>query len=58
MYRCKCGVVSAPREKQIRQTVEVRPRDYRNDRGEIIGQGSEIVREIVVGKCCAVKAVS
>lgn len=58
MFVCEiCEKVSAPREKQVHQTVEVRPRVYRDDRGEVIGQGSEIVRERVSCAPCAGQSV-
>ncbi len=56
MFKCKkCNRLSAPGEKTNNVILETRPKTYSFKKGEkdiVIGQGTEIVREIrVCGKC-------
>jgi hypothetical protein len=58
MYQCqRCGKQSEPRQGQFKVVVETRQRTYFGGKNgqDIVGEGHEIVRELVVGKCCATK---
>ena len=58
MFKCqKCGAQSKPRAKQHHVVLETRAKTYINgERGETVTKGTEIVKEIHVGDCCAPKA--
>ena len=53
MFRCqKCKKVSKPREKAEKEVVEIREREYKNEIGEMIGVGTEIVKELWICAAC------
>ena len=51
MFRCAItGRVSRPGDKLIKIVVGTRPKTYKNELDEVIGTGSEIVKELGVSK--------
>jgi hypothetical protein len=45
MFECARGHLTQPREKEVRVPTEIRTRDYRDEHGNVIGRGWEIVQE-------------
>jgi hypothetical protein len=53
MFTCAlCLDSSKPGERMTRVVTDTRRKEYRNDVGEVVGVGFEIVREIAVASCC------
>jgi hypothetical protein len=51
MFKCPITKkTSRPGEKPVRVIVERRDREYKNDDGQVIGRGWEIVKEIFVSE--------
>jgi hypothetical protein len=50
--------MSAPREKQNKVVVERTEKEYLNANGEVVGNGWEIKKEIVMCKSCREKTVT
>lgn len=56
MFKCQeCGKYSKPREKAEKKIVEIREKEYTNEFGDVIGKGTEIVKEITVCGSCKSK---
>ena len=54
MFICQqCRRQSDPREPATRVVVDTRNKVYLNHLGEVVGRGTEIVREMIIGTCCA-----
>jgi len=53
MFRCdNCGGQQLPRTKMQHAVVERRDVDYKNEKGDILGKGWEIVKELALcGEC-------
>ena len=56
MIKCqKCGANTQANEGTFRVVTQVREKTYYGGKNgqEIVGQGTEIVKELTVGRCCA-----
>ena len=54
MFRCqKCNKQISKGIKPERIVTETRHKVYRDERGDYQGEGDEIVKEMVLGPCCA-----
>lgn len=54
MFKCeKCGRITEPKEPQTKLVDEVRPVSYLDEHRQVIGRGTEIVKEISVCQPCA-----
>lgn len=59
MFICgRCGKPTKSGESMTKVPVETRPRIYKDGYGNVVGEGHEIVREIVVCRRCLAKEKS
>jgi hypothetical protein len=56
MFKCQeCNKVSKSREKSHKKVIQTRKKEYYDEKQRLIGEGTEIVKEMTVCKDCLEK---